>query len=221
MAQEARVSESKTRKWLTKQAIWQIYLPFPKYIPRPTSANALQQKPNDVHQADLLFLSHDTIGTKVDKYALTISDEANRFKEAEPLTNKNSDAVRDAFEFFLQEQSADLAKNLKVDPGKEFMASVNVLMSKKGVTVQRGEVGNHRAQGIVKRFNRILAERLFSHQYAQEMSSKDLRSREWVKKLPLVIMALNDEETRLIRLRPKDAIKIHLSSRIHPRRPIV
>ena len=62
---EAKVSESKAREWLTKQAIWQIYLPYPKYIPTPTSANALQQKPNHVHQVDLLFLPHDTIGKKV------------------------------------------------------------------------------------------------------------------------------------------------------------
>ena len=60
------------------------------------------------------------------------------------------------------------------------MASVNVLMSKKSVTVQRGEAGNHRAQGIVERLNKTLAERLFSHQYAQEMTT-DARSREWVK----------------------------------------
>ena len=46
LAQEAKVLESKTREWLAKQAIWQIYLSYPKYIPRPTSANALQQKPN-------------------------------------------------------------------------------------------------------------------------------------------------------------------------------
>ena len=38
------------------------------------------------------------------------------------------------------------------------MASVNSLMSKKGVKIQRSEVGNHRAQGIVERFNRTLAE---------------------------------------------------------------
>ena len=39
------------------------------------------------------------------------------------------------------------------------------------------------------------------------MTNKDSRSREWVKRLPRVIEALNDEETRL-RLKPKDAIKI-------------
>ena len=54
-------------------------------------------------------------------------------------------------------------------------------MSKKGVTVQRGEVGNHRAQGSVERLNKTLAERLFSHQYAQEITT-DARYREWVKK---------------------------------------
>ena len=35
---------------------------------------------------------------KLDYHALTISDKASRFKEAEPLTSKNSDAVRNAFE---------------------------------------------------------------------------------------------------------------------------
>ena len=37
--------------------------------------------------------------------------------------------------------------------------------------------------------------------------NKDARSRQWVKKLPRVIEALNNEETRLIGLKPK-AIKI-------------
>ena len=81
-------------------------------------------------------------------------------------------------------------------------------MSTKGVIVHRGEARNHRAPGIVERFNKTLAARLFSHQYAQEMVNKDLQSREWVTKLPLVIKASNDQETRLIGLKPKDAIKM-------------
>ena len=111
LAQEAQVSENKAREWLTKQAIWKSYLLYPKYIPRPTSANALQQKPNYIHQADMLFLPHDTIGKKVYKYALTISDEASRFKESEPLTSNNSDAVHDTFakiyEGFLAKSAGD------------------------------------------------------------------------------------------------------------------
>ena len=56
-----------------------------------------------------------------------------------------------------------------VDPGKEFMGSVANLMKSKGVVIQQGEPGNHRAQAFVERANRTLAEKLFSHQYAQEM----------------------------------------------------
>ena len=53
LSQEAGVSEDKA-----KQAIWQIYLPAPRTIPRPTFDVDL---PNAVHQADLLFLSHDQL----------------------------------------------------------------------------------------------------------------------------------------------------------------
>ena len=40
------------------------------------------------------------------------------------------------------------------------------------------------------------------------MITMDARSREWVNKLPLVLKALNDQETRLIGVKPKDAIKM-------------
>ena len=73
-----------------KQAIWQIYLPAPKNIPRP-KFDVLS--PNSVHQADLLFLSSlltTSEGRKVYKYALTVIDAASRLKAAEPLTSKDS-----------------------------------------------------------------------------------------------------------------------------------
>ena len=64
--------------------MWQIYLPSPKYIPR---AKFSVSAPNEVHQADLLFLPHDRPGKgkKLYKYALTVVDVASRYKEAEPL----------------------------------------------------------------------------------------------------------------------------------------
>jgi len=59
LAQAAKVSEDAAKKWLIKQAIWQIYLPSPKRIPRPKFDVSM---PNEVHQADLLFLPHGTLG---------------------------------------------------------------------------------------------------------------------------------------------------------------
>ena len=97
LALAANVSESVAKRWLFKQALWQIYLPAPKRIPRPKFD---VPTPNRVHQADLLFMPHDKLprGRKVFRYALTVVDVASRYKEAEPLTSKNSDEVAKAFQ---------------------------------------------------------------------------------------------------------------------------
>ena len=95
LAKEAKVSNEKALEFLKKQAIWQIYLPAPKKIKRPkfdVSAN------NEVHQADLLFLPFDTVRNKTYRYALTLVDVGTRYKEAEPLTSKDSKEVAAAFE---------------------------------------------------------------------------------------------------------------------------
>ena len=55
----AKVTEQQAKDWLKKQAIWQIYLPAPRHIPRPKFDIAT---PNEVHQADLIFLPHERVG---------------------------------------------------------------------------------------------------------------------------------------------------------------
>ena len=52
LASTAKAEEEVAKRWLAKQALWQIYLPAPRYIPRPKFDVSL---PNAVHQADLLF----------------------------------------------------------------------------------------------------------------------------------------------------------------------
>ena len=90
------------------------------------------------------------------------------------------------------------------------MGAVSQLLATHNVQVHRGQVGNHRQQGIVERFNRTLAERLFGDQYAQELlfaeRSSSERSSEWVGRLPAVIKALNNEPTRLTGRKPLIAI---------------
>ena len=194
--------------------MWQIYLPAPKYIPRP---NFDIKIPNEVHQADLLFLPHDRLprGRKTYKYALTVVDVASRYKEAEPLASKESAEVAKAFST-IYKRVLRWPKLLQVDPGREFMGEVNKLMKSKNVQIRRGEKALHRSQAIVERFNRTLAEKLFGHQYAQEFLSaaatsggSNARSKEWVARLPRVITALNKEPTRLIGLKaPLEAIKL-------------
>ena len=206
LAEAAKVPENVSKQWLYKQALWQIYLPAPLHVPRPKFDVAT---PNSVHQAHL-FLPHDKLprGKKVYKYALTVVDIASRYKEAEPLTSKNSDEVAKAFQSIYKHSPLTWPHTLQVDPGREFMGAVTKEMEKHKTYIRRGRTEIHRDQGIVECFNRTLAERLFGHQYAVEMLLPEgKRSTEWVKRLPDVIAALNNEVTRLTGKKPAVAIK--------------
>ena len=122
-------------------------------------------------------------------------DIASRYKDAEALSTKESSEVAKAFQR-IYSRKLNWQEVLMTDPGKEFMGSATTLMSKHKVKFQRSEAGNHRAQSLVERANRTLSEKLFSHQYAQEMITEG-RSIEWVKRLPAVIKAINNESVKI------------------------
>ena len=215
------MNETKVKGWIYKQAIWQIYLPAPKYIPRHAMGGE-ELRANDTHQADLLFLPYDTINGVVYKYALTVIDVGSRYKEAEPLRTKYSSEVAKAFETIYTRSSLIYPKKLNIDSGGEFKGEVKKLFTNHNVELIVGEPGNHRAQGIVERFNKTLAEKLFPAQYMQEMI-REGRSSEWVENLPSIIKVLNETETRLIKQKPIDAITnskpIHQSPSLPANRP--
>ena len=118
-------------------------------------------------------MPHDTLahgrGRKTYKYALTVVDVASRFKEAEPLTSKDSTEIAKSFEKIYKRGPLKWPQLLQVDLGREFMGTVTKEMKKNNTGIRRGRVEIHRDQAIVERFNRTLAKRLFGYQYAVEM----------------------------------------------------
>ena len=56
--------------------------------------------------------------------------------------------------------------------------------------------------------NKILAEWLFKVQDAQELNDPEKVSSRWVKHLYGLIDELNDKETKMIGMKPKDAIQL-------------
>ena len=166
----AKVKEDVAKRWLTKQALWQIDLPAPLDIPRPKFDVSL---PNAVHQADLLFLPHDKLphGRKVYKYALTVVDVASGYKAAEPLTSKESDEVSKAFQRIYKRAPLKWSQLLQVVPGREFMGAMTKVMENNKTAIRRGRTEIHRDQAIEERFNRTLAECLFGCQYAVKMNT--------------------------------------------------
>ena len=66
----------------------------------------------------------------------------------------------------------------------------------------------HTRTAFVEALNKILAERLFKVQDAQELNDPEKVSSRWVKHLYGLVDELNDMETEMIGMKPKDAIKL-------------
>ena len=165
---------------------------------------SLFAKPNDLHQSDLLSLPHDKFKKKTYKYALNIVDVASRYKGSYQLATKNGKEVAQAFQW---NTPLTYPKTLIADDGKKFYGDTTKLMEKHDVMIQHGDPSQHRSQGIMERFNRTLADRLFSYQYHKELEDPSKSNRELVSRLQNVVSALNNEKTRLIGMKPVDAIK--------------
>ena len=150
---------------------------------------SLFAKPNDIHQSDLLSLLHKL--KENIQVCLNIVDLASRYKGSYQLTSKNAKEVA----------------QMIVDDGKEYYGDTTKLMEKHDVIIQRGDPSQHHSQGIVERFNRTLAHRLFNYQYHKELEDPSKSNREWVSRLQNVVSSLNNEKTRLIGMKPVDAIK--------------
>ena len=207
LAKASDSTKEEAEKWLLKQPLYQIYLPAPKYIPRPNASMSLFAKPNDIHQSDLLSLPHDKFKKKTYKYALNIVDVASRYKGSYQLTSKYAKEVAQAFQWIYENTPLNYPKTLIIDDGKEFYGDTTKLMEKHDVIIQHGDPSQHRSQGIVERFNRTLADRLFTYQYHKELEDPSKSNREWVSRLQNVVSSLNNEKTRLIGMKPVDAIK--------------
>ena len=193
LAKSSDTTKEEAEKWLVRQPLYQIYLPAPKYIPRPNASMSLFTKPHDIHQSDLLSLPHDKFKKKTYEYALNIVDVASRYKGSYQLTTKNSKEVAQAFQWIYENTPLTYPKTLIVDNGKEFYEDTTKLMEKHDVIIQCGDPSQHRSQGIVERFNRTLADRLFSYQYHKEFKDPSKSNREWVSRRQNVINALNNE----------------------------
>ena len=168
---------------------------------------SLFAKPNDIHQSDLLSLPHNKLKKKTYKYALNIVDVASRYKGYCQLATKNSKEVSQSFKWIYENTPLTYPKTLIVNDENEFYGDTTKLMEKHDLMIQRGDLSQHQSQGIVERFNRTLADRLFSYQYHKELEDRSKSNREFVSRLQNVVSALNNEKTRLIGMKPVDAIK--------------
>ena len=100
-------------------------------------------------------------------------------------------------------------KTFQFDNGSEFKGDLTNMLEKNEVKIQRVTTKyKHTHTTFVEALNKILAERLFKVQDAQELNDPKKVSSRWVKHLYGLVDELNDTETEMIGMKPKDAIKL-------------
>ena len=93
------------------------------------------------------------------------------------------------------------------DNGSEFKGEVTKMLKKQEVKIQRVTTKyKHTHTAFVEALNKILSERLFKAQDAQELNDPEQVSSRWVKHLYELVDELNDTQTEMIGMKPKDAI---------------
>ena len=100
-------------------------------------------------------------------------------------------------------------KIFQCDNGSKFEGDVTKMLEKNEVKIQQVMTKNkHTQTTFVEALNKILTERLFKVQDAQELNDPEKELSKWVKHLYGLVDDLNDTETEMIGMKPKDGIKL-------------
>ena len=195
------------KQWLSKQAFWQVHLPPPKRVDRPYYQVMI---PNEMHQFHSLYMPSDTLYGNKYKYILAGINVASRFKVERPLRTKQAKDMAEMIANIYKVGPLTYPKIFQCDNGCEFKAEVTKLPGKHEVRIQQATTKyGHTHTAFIKALNKMLAERLFKVQDAQELNDPDKVSATWVRHLYGLVDELNDTETQMTGMKPKDAIKLN------------
>ena len=194
------------KQWLSKQAFWQVHLPPSKRVDKLHYQVTI---PNEMHQFDLLYMPLDTLYGNKYKYILAGIDATSRYKVMRPLRTKQAKDMAEMIADIYKVGPLTYPKIFQCDNGSEFKADVTKLLEKHEVRTQCTTTKyKHTHTAFVEALNKILAERLFKVQDAQELNDPAKVSVTWVKHLYGLVDELNNTETDMTGMKPSDAIKM-------------
>ena len=162
-----------------------------------------------MHQFDLLYMPSDSLYGSKYKYIPAGIDAASRYKVTRPLRTKQARDMAEMIADIYKVGPLTYPKIFQCDNGSEFKSDVTKMLEKNEVKIQQVTTKyKHTHTAFVEALNKILAERLFKVQDAQELNDPEKVSSRWVKHLYGLVHELNDTETEIIGMKPKDAIKL-------------
>ena len=195
------------KQWLSKQAFWQVHLPSPKHVDRPHYKVMI---PNEMHQFDLLYMPSDSLYGNKYKYILSGIDVPSRYKVMRPMRTKQAKDLAEIIADIYKVGPLTYPKIFQCDNGSEFKAEVTKMLEKHEVKIRRTTTKyKHTHTAFVEALNKMIAERLFKVQDAQEFNDPDKVSATWIRHLYGLVDELNDTQTQMIGMKPKDVIKLN------------
>ena len=160
-----------------------------------------------MHQFDLLYMPLDTLYGNKYKYILARINATSRFKVARLLRTKQACDVAEMIADIYKVGPLTYPKIFQCDNGSEFKGEVTKMLEKQEVKIQQITTKyKHTHTAFVEDLSKILTERLFKVQDAQELNDPEKVSATWVKHLYGLVDELNNMETEMIGMKPKDAI---------------
>ena len=207
LAEYSKEKPKVIKQWLSRQAFWQVHLPSPKQVDRPHYQVTI---PNEMHQFDLLYMPSDTLYGNKYKCMLAGIDTASRYKVARPLRTKQARDVAEMISDIYRVGPLTYPNIFQCDNGSEFREEVIKMLEKQEAKIRHVTMKYaHAHTAFVEALNKILAERLFKVQDAQELNDPEHVSSRWVEHLYGLVDKLNDMETEMIGMKPRDAIKLN------------
>ena len=163
-----------------------------------------------MHQFDLLYLPSDTLYGNKYKYILAGIDAASRYKVSRLLRTNQARDMAEMIANIYKVGPLTYPKIFQCDNGSEFKGEITKMLEKHKVKIWRVTTKYaHTHTAFFETLNKILAERLFKVQDAQELNDPEKVSSRWVKHLYGLVDELNDMKTEMIGIRLKDAIELN------------
>ena len=162
-----------------------------------------------MHQFDLLYMPSDSLYGNKYKYILARIDAASRFKVARLLKTKQAKDVAEMIADIYKVGPLTYPKIFQCDNNSEFKGEVTKMLEKNQAKIRQVTTKyKHTHTAFVEALNKILAERLFKVQDAQELNDPEKVSSTWVKHLYGLVDELNNMKTEMIWMKPKDVITL-------------
>ena len=181
------VSDVKDKKNLQEHILYQLFKKPKNDDIAPEIISPEDHKPNQIHQADLLYLPADD-GYM---YGLTVVDTGSRLTDCEPIKDKKALTVLNAIKKIYDRGIIKIPEiSLEVDSGSEFKGVFSKYFKDKSINIRVAQTGRSRQQGLVESRNGSIANILLKRMVAEELLTKE-KSVEWVYYLPKLIKLIN------------------------------